>query len=359
MPITTLDQLRDDVGRELSTFITAQAPVVDAVDPDCRELTGAITDLVSGGKRLRASFAAAGWSATADPGVDHTPVVRAGAAFELFQAAALIHDDLIDNSDIRRGRPATHRRIQEWHRGRGCTGDPERFGRAGALLAGDLSLCWARQLVGLAATQLPPERAVQTLRTWDAMSSQLMGGQFLDLLNQVRPPGPDALQQARRVLAYKTVQYSVVKPLVIGATMAGATDATLDTLIRYGTPLGEAFQLRDDLLGVFGDPERTGKPAGDDLREGKRTVLLALTRAGCGDAEREQLAALLGRPDLDDDQIARLRAIITGSGAVAEVETVISTLEDQALAVLAEDTISAPSRDLLQELAVSAVRRTA
>ena len=169
----------------------------------------------------------------------------------------------------------------------------------------------------------------------------------------------DALEQARRVLAYKTIQYSVVKPLTIGATMAGATNATVDTLTRYGTPLGEAFQLRDDLLGVFGDPELTGKPAGDDLREGKRTVLLALTHAGCGEREWKQLAARLGSPDLDDDEIAELRAVITGSGAVAEVERMISTLEAQALTVLDEDTLTPQGRELLQELAGSAVRRSA
>ena len=357
--MSTLDQLRVEIDTELTTFITAQSPVVDEVDPDCEELTRAISDLVSGGKRLRAAFAAAGWATMADPAADHAPVVRAGAAFELFQAAALIHDDLIDNSDTRRGRPATHRRVERWHRDGGLTGDAEGFGRAAAVLAGDLALSWARHLIGLAAGDLPHERTVATLRIWDAMAFQLMGGQFLDLLNQVRPPGPDALEQARRVLAYKTVQYSVVKPLVIGATMAGAPQATLDTLARYGTPLGEAFQLRDDLLGVFGDPERTGKPAGDDLREGKRTVLLALTHAGCAEQEWAELTGLLGRPDLDDDQIARMRAVITGSGAVREVETMISTLEAQALAALDEDTMSDRSRELLAELAGSAVRRTA
>lgn len=356
---TSLPTLRDRLQTRIQVFLDERRPEMAGVDPDCAELAEATAELLAGGKRLRAAFCYAGWLAAAPPDADDTPAVEAGAALELFQAAALIHDDLIDNSDLRRGRPAVHRRIEAWHGERGWAGDAAQFGRGGAVLAGDLALMWARNLIATAVQPLAPDTATATLRAYDAMSFQLASGQFLDMLGQVRPPGADALHQARQVIHYKTVQYSVVQPLRLGATMAGAGPDLLQALTDYGTPVGEAFQLRDDLLGVFGNPETTGKPAGDDLREGKRTVLLELARQALDEPARARLDEAVGRDDLTADDLEALGRLIEGSGAVAVVERLITGLHQKAVTVLDSGAIPAAGTDLLRDLAARAIRRSA
>jgi geranylgeranyl diphosphate synthase type I len=232
--------------------------------------------VLSGGKRLRPTFAWWGWrGAGGHPDYPEAPaVVRAISALELIQACALIHDDLMDASATRRGRPTVHVEFARRHVEAGWRGTPARFGAAAAILLGDLALAWADDMLRAAA--LPPDALSRALVPWEAMRTEVLGGQFLDVLYQASgDPTPRAALQIDR---FKTAAYTVERPLHVGAALGGAGPELVAAYRRFGADIGVAFQLRDDQLGVFGDPAVTGKPAGDDLREGKRTLLQAADR---------------------------------------------------------------------------------
>ncbi|WP_270889132.1 polyprenyl synthetase family protein [Pedococcus sp. 5OH_020] len=319
-------QLRERVQRCVDDVLAHQSRVLAEVGPDTLELLGAVARLLSGGKRLRAAFLYWGYRAAGQP--DSDAVVRVATAMEFFQAAALIHDDVMDDSDTRRGMPATHRSLAARHQEQAWAGDAGRFGVAGAILAGNLCLNWTEELYatsGLEASHLARGRSV-----FDVMRTQLMGGQFLDVVESARPwtaiSTTERIERAERVIRFKSAKYTVEHPLLIGAVAGGADEQDVAALSRFGLGLGQAFQLRDDLLGVFGDPVATGKPAGDDLREGKRTVLVAHALAGADAEGRAVLEGRLGDPGLDEAAVERLRDVISASGAVDAVEADISRL---------------------------------
>ena len=351
-----IEDLRTRVHEAIEEFLTTQEQVLSDVSDDCAPLVRYVADLMNGGKRLRAAFCYWAWRAAGGP--DDPAIVSAAAALEFFQAAALIHDDIMDGSDTRRGAPAMHRRFAALHRGNHWAGDADRFGASTAVLAGDLCLTWSDELY--TGSGLDPAALRRGRPVFDRMRTQLMGGQYLDLLEQAsaasRPDG--ALHRARRVVRYKSAKYTVEHPLLLGARLAGAGDELLTGLSAFGLPLGEAFQLRDDVLGVFGDSGRTGKPAGDDLREGKRTVLIALTLDRAGAGERETVRSLLGDPGLDAAGIEALREIITGAGALTAVETMISELLERSLTALGGLPVDDTSRLVLAALAEAATGRT-
>ncbi|MBT9254732.1 polyprenyl synthetase family protein [Phycicoccus sp. MAQZ13P-2] len=352
--------LRGRVQRVLDDELAAQARVLAELGPDVEDLLLAIGDLLRGGKRLRAAFLYWGGRAAGLP--DSESLVRLAAAMELFQAAALIHDDVMDDSDTRRGMPAAHRALATRHADRGWSGDDARFGLAGAVLAGNLCLTWTDELY--ATCGLPDTDVARGRPVFDRMRTQLMAGQFLDVVESVRPwaglPDDERVARAGRVIRYKSAKYTVEHPLLIGATVGGMDAAGLDALSRYGLDVGRAFQLRDDLLGVFGDPGETGKPAGDDLREGKRTVLLAHALAGSDASGRARVEQLVGRPDLAVGDVDELRGLITGSGAVGVLEDEIGRLAESARAALnAAPTLDPQAREVLLELVATATARRA
>jgi geranylgeranyl diphosphate synthase, type I len=349
------EDLRTRVHKVIEEFLGGQGDVLDAVSTDCAPLVEYVADLMRGGKRLRPAFCYWGWRGAGVP--DAEGIVRASAALELFQAAALIHDDVMDNSDTRRGAPAVHRRFATLHRGGGWTGDGERFGLAGAVLAGDLCLVWCDELFtdsGLDTRALARGRAI-----FDRMRTELMGGQYLDMLEQAvasrRPEG--SLDRAQRVIRYKSAKYTIEHPLLLGGRLAGADDDLLRGYSAFGLPLGEAFQLRDDVLGVFGDPSETGKPAGDDLREGKRTVLVAKALASATPAQAALVTRLLGDPGLDAGGVDALREVLLDTGALASVEHHIERLVGEALTALATTDVAEPARTVLRELVGAATAR--
>ena len=258
----------------------------------------------------------------------------------------------MDASDTRRGRPATHRAFGAEHRGDGWRGDPEQYGAAAAILLGDLLLGWSDEM--LRRCGLPWDRVGPALDLFDRCRSEVIAGQFLDVSVQAR--GRADVDTAMTVLRYKSAKYSIERPLHIGAALAGAGPATLEALSSFGLPLGEAFQLRDDLLGVFGDPETTGKPAGDDLIEGKRTVLVALALDAASPADAAVLDEALGRR-LSLDEVEELRRIIDSSGAQAQVEQVIEELARLAVGALDVAAIDDTAREVLRELASAATQR--
>jgi geranylgeranyl diphosphate synthase type I len=349
---------RQRVQRVLDDFLDAQADRLAPLGPDAARLLAEARASVSGGKRLRAAFCWWGHEAVAAVAPeDEDALARACASLELLHASALVHDDLMDASDTRRGRPATHRGFEAEHRaadgGRGWRGDPEQYGAAAAILLGDLLLAWADEL--LRTCGLPAERVLAALDVLDHTRTEVIAGQFLDVSVQAR--GRADVDQAMTVLRYKSAKYSIERPLHTGAALAGADPAATAALRAFGLPLGEAFQLRDDLLGVFGDPAETGKPAGDDLVEGKRTVLVALALDAAPDEEARRLDAALGRP-LDAAQVDDLRGIIDRCGARQQVEEVIAALTERALSVLDGAALRPEAVGSLRDLAAAATQRS-
>jgi geranylgeranyl diphosphate synthase type I len=355
-PPTSWDapDFRAAVQSALDRFLQEQAARLEPLGSDAARLVAAAHHSVSGGKRFRAAFCAWGFRAVR-PETGPTEVdglVRAAASLEVLHASALVHDDYMDASDTRRGRPASHRAFEDLHRQQGWTGDPAQYGAAAAILLGDLLLSWADEM--LRRCGLPHDVVRHALTFFDTTRSEVIAGQFLDVSLQAR--GESDVEQSMRVLRYKSAKYSIERPLHVGAALAGADAAMLESLGAFGLPLGEAFQLRDDLLGVFGDPEVTGKPAGDDLTEGKRTVLVALALETAPAAEAKRLDAALGTA-LSADEVAELRGIIERSGAHAEVERRIDRLTTESLRALDDAPVTADARTVLRELAAAATQR--
>jgi geranylgeranyl diphosphate synthase, type I len=343
---------RAEISSTLDAFLDEQAVRLAPLGQDAARLVARARESVSGGKRFRAAFCYWGYRAiTGDP-TDEAALLRAAAALELLHASALVHDDFMDASDTRRGHAAPHKAFEAFHRERGWSGRPEQYGAAAAILLGDLLLSWSDEL--LRRCGLEHDVVRDALAFFDITRSEVIAGQFLDVSVQAR--GESDVEQAMRVLRYKSAKYSIERPLHVGAALAGASAEALADLSGFGLPLGEAFQLRDDLLGVFGDPDVTGKPAGDDLSEGKRTVLVALALAQAPAEDAKRLDTRLGTR-LDTDEVAELRRIIEDSGAHAEVERRIVELTDRSLAALAKASVAEPARVVLGELAAAATQR--
>ena len=360
-----LGHVRDRVDRALQAFVGQQRDVLLAAGDDLRPGADAIAGLLAGGKRLRPAFCYWGWRGAGGP--DCPEVINAAAALELLHAGALIHDDLMDASDTRRGQPSVHRQFEARHAGRGWHGSAGAFGMGVAILLGDLLICWTDEMFH--ASGLPGDALLRGRPVLDRMRTEVFAGQYLDLLGQAA--GDETVAGALRVVELKTAKYTIERPLHLGAALAGP-DAALAAgdgetaagggalaaaYTAYGLPLGIAFQLRDDLLGVFGDPAQTGKPAGDDVREGKRTVLLAIARSRATAGQAQVIGRYLGDPLLDEAGTAEIRAAITGTGAVAECERMISRNVSEAIAALDGAPMTGEARAALAELAVAATAR--
>ena len=337
----------------LDEYVAGQAARLAPLGPDAAALVAEARRCVSGGKRLRAAFCWWGYRAVGGAVPDETALLRACAALELLHASALVHDDYLDASHTRRGRPSTHVAFAEAHRRHGWRGDPAQYGAAAAILLGDLLLTWSDEL--LRRCGLPLDRVAAGLDVFDLCRSEVIAGQFLDVSAQAR--GSADVDAAMTVLRYKSAKYTVERPLHLGAALAGGSEEELALLSAFALPLGEAFQLRDDQLGVFGDPAATGKPAGDDLSEGKRTVLVALTLDAAPAAHARRLDAALGTP-LSEAQVGELRQVIRGSGAADQVESVIAELTRLALDALDRARLAPEVREALRDLATAATQRT-
>ncbi|MEP6815973.1 MAG: polyprenyl synthetase family protein [Marmoricola sp.] len=342
---------RSDIEKQLLGFVDERAAWLDRLGEDAQRLVAAARTSVTGGKRFRAAFCYWGHQAIS-PADDESALLRACGSLELLHASALVHDDYMDASDVRRGRPATHREFATLHERAGWRGDPEQYGASAAILLGDLLLSWSDEM--LRTCGLPDDRVRGAQAFFDLTRSEVVTGQFLDVSAQAR--GASDVDIAMNVLRYKSAKYSIERPIHIGAALAGANEAIITALTRFGLPLGEAFQLRDDLLGVFGDPDTTGKPAGDDLTEGKRTVLTALALDALPEADARHLDASLGQP-LDETQVTRLRELVDSSGAHAQVEEVIGELTGRALEALDVADIDDRARGVLRALADAATQR--
>ncbi|GAA2340213.1 polyprenyl synthetase family protein [Saccharopolyspora halophila] len=349
------------VQQTLSDYLQTRRREAAELDPVVGETADQLGDFVlGGGKRIRPTFAWWGWRACggAAQGPEAANMLHAASALELLQACALVHDDLIDESDTRRGKPTVHRRFERLHRENSYSGDGARFGMAAAVLLGDLALAWSDDM--LHSSGISAEAMTRALHPWRAMRTEVLSGQYLDVLGQVR--GDETPEAALQICRLKSASYSVQRPLELGAQIAGASQEALAALHRFGTDIGVAFQLRDDLLGVFGDPEVTGKPAGDDLREGKRTVLIAeavaTARERGDDASLQLLHDVLGDPDLDEERVARAREVLESLGAATSVDKRIAELTSSAMLALHAAGLDEPAASRLAELAVAVTDRT-
>lgn len=351
-----MSRVRKEIDEALYAFVDAQRPVLQAASHDLAPLLTALDSLLSAGKRLRPAFCYWGWRGAG--GDDRAELFTAAASLELLQAGALIHDDVMDGSDTRRGQPSAHRRFEALHGESGWLGSPGTFGAGGAILLGDVCLTWCDEM--FQNSGLPDDALRRGRPVFDRMRTEVMCGQYLDLVGQARGPLPDGdamVEAALRIVRLKSAKYTVERPLQLGAALAGAGPDALEALSAYGMPLGTAFQLRDDVLGVFGDPAETGKPAGDDLREGKRTVLIALTLRHGDAAQAGVVEALLGDPELDAGGVETLRSVIVDTGALDACEAMIDRYATDAEEALAAAPLTGEARGALTELTVAATAR--
>jgi len=368
-------RLVDLVQSRLDGFLAEKGAGLAQISPDLAIVDQTARQLLGGGKRFRALFCYWGWrsiAALADEswaaadvaeldGPALEPIVSVASALEVFHAAALVHDDIMDNSDTRRGRPSLHKTFEALHAEHGWTGSGRQYGDASALLIGDLLLAWSDELFEAGASRARTRDAMVATRSeFSLMRTEVTVGQYLDMLEEASwrtRPEAELLPRAHRVIVYKSAKYTVEAPLVIGASLAEASLAQLAALRDFGLPLGVAFQLRDDLLGVFGDPAVTGKPAGDDLREGKRTVLVTLARQKLPASALRLFDELLGDDSLDEHQIGMLQTTVRDSGAVEQVERIIARNVEVATAVLVDALLARAARDELGALAETVTTR--
>ena len=347
------------VGTAITDFLDDAVTRLSGVGPAIGELGALARAFTAGGKRLRPAFCC--WGYLAATGGNEVPdsVLKVAASLDLLHVSALVHDDVLDGSATRRGLPAAHVQLAARHAAADGRGDAGAFGRSGAILLGDLLLAWS---VELASTSGAP-RLAQAQPLLAAVRAEVAAGQYLDVTAQGRSLADVLTQtssvdeQIRRVVEFKTARYTVIRPLQVGAALGGGSPELIELLGRFGSPLGRAFQFRDDVLGVFGDAEVTGKPAGDDLREGKLTVLVANALAHAPKPQAERLAGLLGRP-LSAEQVDRARKIIIDSGALAAAEAEIAEAAAQASEVL-DRRVAEPARTALRRLVVLATQRDA
>jgi geranylgeranyl diphosphate synthase type I len=351
-PVADINFLREEINHALAQFIKDEerdlARIGSELDPVSEHLERFLLD---SGKRLRPIFAYVGFLGAAK---NPTPqMIAAFASLELVHVCALIHDDVMDGSDTRRGAPAIHKSFENLHKTKNLTGSAEQFGISAAILLGDLALIWSDQMLHNAG--LSDQQLINGLKIYDEMRVELMAGQYLDVYEQAL--ASQSVERALKVARFKSGKYTIERPLHFGAAIAGSHPSLEKLYSDYGIPLGEAFQLRDDLLGVFGDPSETGKPAGDDLREGKRTVLMALAMEKADASAKKLFNDLLGKADLTNDQIKDLQDEIIKSGAVEQVEEMITQFTKEALLALTHSGLSPIGKNLLTAMASIATKR--
>jgi geranylgeranyl diphosphate synthase type I len=334
----------------LGDFLAAREEELVALDARLAPVVRSVRDLVlAGGKRMRAAFVYWGYRASGAP---HTERLwHTAAAFELLQSFALIHDDVMDRSARRRGQPAVHVGLATHHGRAGLRGDGDWFGVGGAILAGDLAFVWADELFD--ATPVDTADRERARHVFTNLRTELMAGQYLDLLLAASVDAEPA--QALRVALLKAGRYTVTRPLQLGAALAGVNPELDAALVSYGDAVGVAFQLRDDVLGLFGDPGDTGKSVLDDLRQGKRTMLMLEAIAQADPAQRRVLEGALGDPDVDEADAQRVREVVRDCGALADIERRVARHHERALAAL--DAVHQPARDALAVLADRALFR--
>ena len=357
-----IDQSRwvEQINQRMEKFVSNQNNLLKEVSPLLEPFMKFSREFLSGGKRFRGQCVFLGFSSFER---DIPPLVTdIASSLEIFHAAALVHDDIMDKSDTRRGSVSVHRGFEYEHKASAWTGDAGHFGLSSSLLFGDMLLAWSDQLFAEGISQVTEPSSKKNARNeFDRMRIDVTAGQYLDILEEHAWPTVqqnDRLTRAQHVALYKSAKYSIEAPLVIGASLAGASPSDIHTMRNIGVPLGIAFQLRDDLLGVFGDPAVTGKPAGDDLREGKRTVLIALAQKQLSKEQASRFDELLGNPNLTPEQIVSLQTSLVDCGAVEQLEVIITEQVHQAKSVINSYDFVPEIKEALNHLAEKVSQRS-
>ncbi|AOP54064.1 polyprenyl synthetase family protein [Brevibacterium aurantiacum] len=333
------ESIAAEVSAGIEAFLELKAAEFLAISPDADDIGRALLEFTRGGKMIRPVLLWWGFQLASGDDSSRSAlnegVAEAAGSLELLHAAALIHDDVIDHSDTRRGKPALHRQFESRHSERRFQGGAEPFGVAAAIVIGDICLALSEELFEKSQSVLGITPSARDLRA--TLRRDVMVGQYLDVLAEVVPLDDARIgERAWEVLSFKSAKYSVEQPLLLGAALGGADEEQLAEISRFGLPLGQAFQLRDDVLGIFGDPAATGKPAGDDIREGKRTVLIAESMKNLNSEQTQIMAERLGDPDLSDSEVAECVSMLTESGGLDAVESFIRSKHDEALSVVRE-----------------------
>ena len=356
-----LESLRSDVDRLMTSSLEQTMAAVEPVGGAARELIEPLRSLAAKGKRLRPAFLMAAFAGQGgqSESAAYNAALHVCTALELFQVAALVHDDILDNSDTRRGMPATHRSIEAKHRALGLSGDSPTFGLHGAILAGDLALMASSQQLAFAVSMLDGDHGADVTSRFSRMSSLCTAGQYLDIRLAATPWADLGGQHndIEAVMRSKTASYTTEGPLVLGACLAGASADALDEWSRAAVPLGLAFQLRDDLLGTVGSAATTGKPAGDDLKEGKRTLVVSAAWERASAAQRKLLSDVLGVADAGQDAIDAAIQVLHDTGAVDHAEHAVAAYYAQWSSGLDQLSLEPSHAAVLVSLADAAVNR--
>ncbi|MGB3562999.1 MAG: polyprenyl synthetase family protein [Thermoanaerobaculia bacterium] len=324
-----LESFRQTLENELSLWLAVKQAQAREIVPASEELTGVLADYVfRGGKRLRPALLY--YSYRSCGGTSDQTVLPLAMAVELLHTYLLAHDDIMDRAELRRGEPAVHLVFRDLHRSRDWAGDSDHFGQSVAILLGDLAQAYSMEL--FASTPADDENWPELRRAFSSMVQEVIVGQYLEMTAGYREDLGE--EELLRVLRMKSGRYSVEWPMHLGAILAGAAADTREGLCRYGSLMGEAFQLQDDLLGMFGDPERVGKPVGEDLAEGKFTVLIHHALRQAPAEGRELLATALGNPDLTPDEVSKAQEVIRETGAEEKVGQMIEERMGAAQAIL-------------------------
>lgn len=339
-PPPWLSSIAEDVEKRLERLFQAETKRWSAVDSELELAFKRLSELtLAGGKRLRPAFCHWGFvGAGGNP--SESILTDVGAAFELLHAFALIHDDVMDGSQYRRGLHTIHQQYATQHGLKQWKGESRRFGEGVAILIGDLAFVYADTL--MAGT----DKVVKSL--YDEMRIEINIGQYLDMLGSAQ--SEISVTSTRRISLYKSAKYTIERPLHIGAGLNGRFNELADSYSAYGLPLGEAFQLRDDVLGAFGNSNSTGKPVGDDLIEGKPTLLLALAREQANSTD-VKLLDRVGANDISGEEIEKIQEILISTGALEKVEALITSLTDQAVGAIQNAPIEEDARMALIEIA--------
>lgn len=346
-----IEDVRTRVDVSIEEFLTARGVQLAQISPHLDNVTSTLRDFMKSGKRIRPVFCWWAWRGCG--GANEDSALQAAASLEFIQACALIHDDMMDKSDTRRGQPAVHRRFEALHDTSEWFGSAQAFGEASAILVGDLALAWADQ--AYYESGLYPEQLSRGKPVYDNMRTEVVAGQYLDVLQQAQRSHDRA--EILKVAQFKTAKYTIERPLHLGAVWANASESTVSALSDFGLPLGVAFQIRDDIMGVFGDPSQTGKPAGDDVREGKYTFLIDYAYAANNPSTNALLDRALGNPNLATEDVDEVRASIRDTGALERAEQEVEVHLTEALEALNRADLDSQAADVLAQLAQAAAHR--
>ena len=344
-----LSQARNAINASLQSFLARETKNLNSIGNELAWVSQSMERYVlSSGKRLRPLFAYVGYLGTANK-IDEK-LTTACASLELIHVCALMHDDLMDASDTRRGLPSLHREFENLHRLNSMNGRADQFGASAAILLGDLALVWSAKMFHESGLEI--NQIFSALPIYDELRVELMAGQYLDVYEQTMHTS--SLERSLKIARYKSGKYTIERPLHFGAALSGSTNL-FDQYSKYGLPLGEAFQLRDDVLGVFGESELTGKPTGDDILEGKRTALIAKTYELATPSQAMTISSVLGNKKATQNEIEKTKEIIQATGALDYIENLITDLTNRAISAVQ----GLPNEKVLVELAEISSKRSA